>query len=105
MKIETPKLAEDLTGTAATTGNEAAANVLRLEDVKNSDDIFVILLKCAGCGIELNRSKVMTGKEIYKSWTSIVITSGFNAGSCSNGCRSTFSDLNINTKLEIVKEA
>ena len=69
-------------------------------DIKNK---YIVRLLCADCGKELNRSKEMTGKEICDNWVMIVMGSGFNAGKCKKGCRSTFSDLNINTDFKITK--
>lgn len=57
------------------------------------------ILKCRDCGTELNRSIPFEDKDESK----VRITSGLAAGSCPKGCRSTFSDLNLNTKLEIVE--
>lgn len=76
---------------------------IELRDIKNSDDMFAVSVQCSDCGSEVNRSKPLTGKEIWKHWTMIVMSSGFVTGKCKQGCRSTFSDLNINTDLVIVK--
>lgn len=74
-----------------------------LEDIQDSEQSFVILNCCKDCGEELNRSVVLTGKSIKKNWTKIVLGSGLNTKKCPNGCRSTFSDININTKLKIIE--
>jgi hypothetical protein len=63
---------------------------------------FHVLLLCGDCMNELNRSHPRTEKEISRNWTMIVMESGFVAGKCAAGCRSTFSDLNINTEFAIV---
>ena len=52
-------------------------------------------LKCHDCGAVLN-----TAVNVPEDKKQIVnISSGFAARSCPNGCRATFSDLNINTDL------
>lgn len=61
----------------------------------------IAILKCKDCGKELNRSVPFEAKDEAK----IRFSSGLAAGPCPNGCRSTFSDLNINTKLEIIESA
>lgn len=65
------------------------------------DSKFEVRLLCHDCGKKLNSTTPMTADEIRKEWTMLVITSGFNAGKCPGGCRSTFSDLNINTNMPI----
>lgn len=57
----------------------------------------VLILQCNDCGLELNRSNPLTDEEVPKA----KLFSGFAAGPCPNGCRSTFSDLNLNTKIVI----
>jgi len=64
------------------------------------DSYWTAILTCADCGQEMNRAtKVPESKKGMVS-----LTSAFAGDDCRNGCRSTFSDLNINTKLEWVKE-
>lgn len=63
---------------------------------------FKVLLRCRDCGKQLNETTDMSAKELWQKWTQLVLTSGFNAGKCPEGCRSTFSDLNINTGMVIV---
>lgn len=41
----------------------------------------------------------MTGRQLRKEHTQLVMDSEFTAGMCPRGCVSTFSDLNINTVL------
>lgn len=53
-------------------------------------------LRCADCGAVLNETIPVSDADK----AICAITSGFVAGQCPNGCRSTFSDMNINTKLE-----
>ena len=62
---------------------------------------FSVHICCGDCGTEMNSTVEMTAEEIRKDWTRLVMSSGFNAGKCPNGCRSTFSDLNINTDLKL----
>ena len=58
------------------------------------------ILKCKDCGAELNRAEhVPEGEK-----TRIAIAAPLVAGSCPNGCRSTFSDCNLNTTIEWVEE-
>lgn len=58
----------------------------------------IAILTCTDCGTELNRSHPFKPEEEG----TIRLTSGLVAGKCPKGCRSTFSDLNLNTDLEIV---
>lgn len=62
---------------------------------------FVARLTCADCGAQLNETVSMSGDELYREWTLIAISASFASGKCPKGCRATFSDLNINTKLTI----
>ncbi len=63
-------------------------------------DLWKAILKCADCGHVLNTAEHVPEDEKAR----VGLTAGFNAGSCPNGCRATFSDLNINTNLEWAKE-
>ena len=72
-------------------------------DALQPDETYEVLLLCADCKAEMNRTRGMTGAEIKQHWLKLVMGSGFNAGKCKHGCRSTFSDLNINTDLVIVR--
>lgn len=77
---------------------------VELNDIpKNNQDCYVVHIVCSDCGEILNSSHVMTGEDIHKNWTTMCLTSGFASKSCPKGCRSTFSDLNINTKFKIVR--
>ena len=58
----------------------------------------ILILRCADCGAELNRTKPVTANEADRAR----IHSAFAAGRCPHGCRSTFTDLNINTRIEEV---
>ena len=57
---------------------------------------WTAILRCKDCGIELNRAEHVPEEEKSR----VVISSALVAGPCPNGCRSTFSDCNINTTLE-----
>ena len=58
------------------------------------DGEFIIIVECADCGTELNRSVPLTARQ----YTMAVLTGPLNTRSCPKGCRPTFSDLNMNTK-------
>jgi len=62
--------------------------------------LWIGILRCRDCGTELNRAVHVPEKEK----TRVNLTSAFASGSCPNGCRYTFSDLNLNTVLEWVEE-
>ena len=67
----------------------------------NVSSRYVVQLCCSDCGEVLNQTIEMSAKEIYDEWSSLVIGSAFASGKCKNGCRSTFSDCNINTDMKI----
>lgn len=52
-------------------------------------------LRCRDCGQILNTAEHVPEREKGR----VAISSGFAAGGCPNGCRATFTDLNINTEL------
>jgi hypothetical protein len=56
---------------------------------------YMGIIRCADCGAELNRTVLIDEPEKGN----LAFGSAFAAGKCPNGCRSTFSDLNINTTL------
>jgi hypothetical protein len=62
----------------------------------------ILVLKCNDCGAELNRTIPLAGEQLERARS---IGSVFAAGKCPNGCRSTFSDLNINTTIEEIEVA
>jgi len=64
------------------------------------DGVFIIVVKCSDCGAELNRSKPLTKKE----YTTAVLLCPIMTERCPNGCRSTFSDCNLNTYDEWWRE-
>jgi hypothetical protein len=70
--------------------------------MKLQDCTFVVRQVCADCSAKLCDTKILTAEEIYKKWWKIVMTAGFAAGKCPNGCKPTFSDLNIHTDLIII---
>ena len=57
------------------------------------DGEFVIVILCKDCQRELNRSKPITRKE----YTEAVMSGPLCTKPCPNGCRSTYSDMNMNT--------
>ena len=59
-------------------------------------NLWRAILTCADCGTVLNTAENVPESEKAR----VNISSAFAAGSCPKGCRATFSDLNINTKLE-----
>jgi hypothetical protein len=70
--------------------------------MKIAERKFKVLLLCHDCRAQLNATVEMTAAQVYDDWTQLVMSSGFVSGKCKQGCRSTFSDLNINTTLQIV---
>ena len=61
---------------------------------------FIIVSYCADCGAELNRTRPLEGNE----YTLAVMGEFMSTKSCPKGCRSTFSDMNINTRHAWVRE-
>lgn len=57
----------------------------------------IAVLKCKDCGTVLNETKPFPPEKEGL----IRMGSPMMAGQCPKGCRSTFSDLNMNTTLEI----
>jgi hypothetical protein len=64
------------------------------------EGVFIIVVKCADCGVELNRSNPLTKAD----YTMAVLSAPICTGSCPNGCRATFADCNLNTTHEWVRE-
>jgi hypothetical protein len=62
--------------------------------------LWTAILKCHDCGGELNRAQHVP--ENQKGL--VAVSSALVAGRCPKGCRSTFSDCNINTDLEWEEE-
>ncbi len=58
-------------------------------------------LVCADCGGQLNVTSELSKQELREAWTHLCFSSGLVAGKCPKGCRSTFSDCNINTRLVV----
>lgn len=58
--------------------------------------LVYLTIHCAECGRELNRTVPLTDDQ--KSFARV--SSGLAAGPCPNGCRSTFTDLNLNTRIQ-----
>lgn len=59
------------------------------------DKLWTAVLTCADCGSELNRAEHVP----EHARSRVAISSALVAGWCPKGCRSTFSDCNINTNL------
>lgn len=64
------------------------------------ETLWTALLTCRDCGQELNRAESVP----QNSKAAVNVTSAHVAGQCPNGCRSTFSDFNINTEIEWILE-
>lgn len=78
---------------------------IQIGDIKTSQDEYVLQEVCngEGCGNVLGETESMTGEDMYKRWTSLVMSAGFATSRCDNqDHRPTFSDLNISTDLTIV---
>lgn len=58
------------------------------------EGLFIIVVECADCKAELNRSRPLTKKD----YTLAVLSGPLVTKPCPNGCRSTFSDCNLNTR-------
>lgn len=56
------------------------------------------IIYCRDCETELNRTDPFPDEDEGR----VVISSAFAALSCPKGCRATFKDMNINTRLVIV---
>lgn len=61
-----------------------------------ADEKIVLIMRCADCGEELNRTGPLTQEQAARAR----ILSAFAGGKCPKGCRSTFSNLNINTVID-----
>ena len=66
-----------------------------------SDKKYTVALLCRDCGRQLNETCAMTGDEVRREWLKLVTSAALMAGKCPNGCRSTWSDCNINTEFEV----
>jgi hypothetical protein len=63
---------------------------------------FVVKIQCADCGAVLNTSTVFENLQALRdAWVGLCCSSGLVTGSCPKGCRSTFSDCNINTRMSL----
>lgn len=62
---------------------------------------FEVRVLCRDCGKVLNNTVPMTQEELRRGWTHLVLSSGLVTGACPSGCRSTYSDLNVNTALVV----
>jgi hypothetical protein len=71
-------------------------------EIRNIEDVQLkVVVTCADCGAVLNSTVPMTADELWRQWARLVVSSGLATGPCPKGCRSTFSDCNINTDLRI----
>lgn len=64
---------------------------------QSNEKMKVAVLRCRDCGHELNRTDPFPDHEESK----VRVTSGLAGGACPRGCRSTFRDMNLNTRLEL----
>jgi len=78
----------------------AAVKYEKLDDLDESLR-YRCRLVCADCGGQLNVTSEFSKKELREAWTHLCFSSGLVAGKCPKGCRSTFSDCNINTRLVV----
>lgn len=84
--------------------DRAMGNQVEFEQMKaEPDSRFTLAVYCAEeeCGAELNRTLVMTGSEMFKKWTHLVLSQPLVTKPCPNGCRSTWNDCNINVNTVI----
>jgi hypothetical protein len=59
-------------------------------------------MHCADCGAILNETSVFdTHKELRQAWPFLCLGGPLNTRECANGCRSTFTDCNFNTKMQV----
>lgn len=66
---------------------------------------YVLHVLCQECGRHLNQSKPMEASKMVSRWNLIIIGAPLQTKPCAQGCRSTESDMNANTKLEIREES
>ena len=85
---------------AAQRASGSLERVVSLHDVTDEGK-YVVRLRCKDCGHELNSTSEMTGTQINANWATLAIGSALVSGRCPKGCRSTFSDCNINTEMVI----
>jgi len=70
---------------------------------KDDETLYQVEAVCATCEAIIDTSRKITGKDLHKHWTMIVMGAGFSNGACPKGCKPTFTDLNIHTKLRIIR--
>jgi len=63
-----------------------------------NEKLWTGILSCSDCGQELNRAENVPDDEKHR----VGMGSPLVAGKCPKGCRSTFSDMNMNTELRWV---
>ncbi len=74
--------------------------IVKFEDMED-DKKYQLLIICSDCQEILNKSVVLTGKEVRRRWAMLIMGSPLNTGSCPKGCPPTYSDCNIHTDIEI----
>jgi hypothetical protein len=80
--------------------------VFELKEIPEDDEKFYqVEAICSDCQTLIDTSKRLTGKDLHKNWIMIVMGAGLANGACPKGCEPTYADLNIHTKLRIVRAA
>lgn len=72
-------------------------------DDMHPDKNYVVVAICSECKKEINRTLVMTGKDVKDSWVFVVASGALCVGACPHCKYSTFSDLNIHTDMKILE--
>lgn len=78
------------------------SETIKLADVK-PEGTYVVQVLCGDCRAVLLESVDIIGDELKDAWSNLVLTKGFNTPKCKQGCRSTYSDFNINSDMTIVE--
>ena len=64
-----------------------------------------VVVRCAECSTELNRTNPMDIPLIREEWAQIALTAPLMTRACPNGCRPTCNDYNANTTMLIGDES
>lgn len=85
----------------ASRGSESGWAIQNFDKLDELSDAlrFRVRLLCADCETELNSTREFSKEELRSAWGHLVMSSGLVTKACPKGCRSTFSDLNINTRM------
>jgi len=75
---------------------------MKSSELKDGETYHLEVL-CKECGSKLAETDEMSGSEMRSDWTRLMLSAPLVTRQCPNGCRSTFSDCNINTDIEIVE--